>query len=588
MKKFLLLALTFCSIYVQLGAQCVPKLLNCNQLNKVCDYASNNSDLWNQIYWWDPFNLVHDLAESATDINLPVLDTCTGNSLSIRCLLFLDLDRDGLQETVVDSDSFPAAGTVNYNNAFNPNYSGGTSRVFDGRPLPNNFKWHFAIKTVELGDSINYSLQWASEIAPDLFLTPELPNGNHKVRWILTNSDGFSQTCERDVSVKDCKPPVVVCLNGLSANVLPTQMITLWASDFLQYTVDNTSPTNLIKLGIRKEGTGTGFPVDALGNPVSQVSFDCSELGTHAVELWVIDVEGNADYCVTNAIIEDNLDFCGDPQSAIQACAKTACSNGDYLEETAFDFAIHSPNVPPYNYFELGGCASLNLPLPANTEILITPNNDGNPLNGVTTFDMVMLQQILDGLDEFDSPYAWIAADANNDKVVDSLDIVECKNLILGIYTDLPNSSSWRFIDKNHVFPSPNPLSAPFPESILVNSSNLPAEDPEFVAVKMCDITCLNLVGFYEQAADKQSQIGTPEPNPTAQNSFIPLQLLRAASLRLEVSDFTGRLIFRNELNLPEGPALLEIPASSMPQAGGYIWRIRLDSEEKTGKIIRF
>lgn len=588
MKKFLLLALTSCSIFAQLSAQCVPKLLNCNQLIQVCDYTSNHADLWNQTYWWDPLQETHDLAETAADLNLAVLDTCPGNSLTVRCLLFLDLDRDGLQETVVDSDSFPAAGIVNFNNAFNPNYSGGTPRVFDGRPLPDNFKWHFAIKTVELGDSTNFSLQWAAEIAPDLFLTPELPNGNHKVRWIVTNSNGLSQTCERDVWVKDCKPPTIVCLNGLVANVLSTQTSMLWATDFLQYTLDNTSPSPLIKLGIRKEGTGTGFPVHGMGNPVTQVTFDCSELGTHAVELWAMDVEGNADYCVTYVIIEDNLGFCVDPPVAIEACAKIACAEDEFLEETVFDFTLNSPFIPPASYFEVGGCAILNLPLPANSEVLITPTIDDNPLNGVTTYDMVLLQQILDGIDEFDNPYAWIAADANNDKVVDSLDIVECKNLILGIYTELPNSSSWRFVDKNHIFPSPNPLSAPFPESVVVSSNNLPAENITFVAVKMCDISCLNVVGFYEQTANEQAQIGTPEPNPTEQNAFIPLQLPNAAQLRLEVSDFTGRLVYRNELSLPEGPALLEIPASALPNAGGYVWRVQVEEQTKSGKLIRY
>ncbi|MBK6995210.1 MAG: hypothetical protein IPH31_09875 [Lewinellaceae bacterium] len=88
---------------------------------------------------------------------------------------------------------------------------------------------------------------------------------------------------------------------------MPTQMIQLWASDFLQYADDNVTPGGQIKIGIRKAGTGAGFPFDGNGNPVTSVIFNCDELGAQIVELWAIDVAGNADYCETFIIIQDNL-----------------------------------------------------------------------------------------------------------------------------------------------------------------------------------------------------------------------------------------------------------------------------------------
>jgi len=33
---------------------------------------------------------------------------------------------------------------------------------------------------------------------------------------------------------------------------------------------------------------------------------------------------------------------------------------------------------------------------------------------------------------------------------------VEIRKLILGLYTDLPNNKSWRFVDHAFVFPNPN------------------------------------------------------------------------------------------------------------------------------------
>jgi hypothetical protein len=65
-----------------------------------------------------------------------------------------------------------------------------------------------------------------------------------------------------------------------------------------------------LKLGIRKCGQGTGFPVDANGNPITNVNFTCDELGTQCVELWAIDLAGNADYCETYVIVQDNAGNC--------------------------------------------------------------------------------------------------------------------------------------------------------------------------------------------------------------------------------------------------------------------------------------
>jgi hypothetical protein len=61
--------------------------------------------------------------------------------------------------------------------------------------------------------------------------------------------------------------------------------------------------------------------------------------------------------------------------------------------------------------------------------------------------------------------------------------------LILGIYTELPNNTSWRFVDKSFNFPNVNnPFAAQFPEnkSIVNLSTNLLNED--FVSVKVGDV----------------------------------------------------------------------------------------------------
>jgi len=582
MYKFLLPVLALLVIPQGISAQCEPQLLDCGAAVQACDLSYNDPQYWNEPYWWDNLIQTHDLAEAKIDLSLEVKDTCLSGGLSVRCLLFLDLNGDGVQETLVDSDSFP----LNSNTIFYYNInSGGSARNFDERPVPYNQKWRFALKTSVSGDTSSVGLRWTTEANPNVFELPELPYGSHKVRWIVTNSVGAVKTCEKTFVVKDCKAPTLVCLNGLSVNIMPTQMIQLWASDFLQYTEDNVTPIGQIKTGIRKTGTGTGFPVDAIGNPITNVTFNCDELGTQSVELWAIDGAGNADFCETYVIVLDNLGNCVNLTDSFQVCAKTACGEG--VEEASFSLS-GPPVLPPFWFGTSNayGCLSTPPNVPIGPGLILSAEKDDNPLWGVSQLDFVTIQNHIDGIDFFDTPYQWVAADANSDKVIDSFDIIECRKLSLGIYTQLPNNHSWRFVDKEYVFPVPNPLSAPIPETITVDFSNPPFA-PEFVAVKICDLSCGNLVGFYDIEPENQHLIGSPQPNPTNEGALLPLQLLGAETVLLEVMDYSGRLLFRSEISLPAGPALLEIPASAMPQSGVYVWRVRAGAVAESGKMLR-
>ena len=101
---------------------------------------------------------------------------------------------------------------------------------------------------------------------------------------------------------------------------------------------------------------------------------------------------------------------------------------------------------------------------------------------------MLISRHIL-GLEPLGSPYKMIAADANKSGSITTFDIVELRKLILGIYQELPNNTSWRFVDKAFVFPNPNnPFQTLFPENIT--SANVQADQmhDDFVAVKIGDV----------------------------------------------------------------------------------------------------
>lgn len=472
-----------------------------------CDETPNNPQLWNESYWWDAVHGLHDLCEGPADLSITATDACSGANINISFLLFLDLDGDGSMETVLNSNNLPATpGIVNFNNLGNPNYSGGDPRVFDGRGVSTDLKYRWALHQTINGSSRTASVQWKTfsqlPTPANPFglsgIVPEIPYGTHKIKWTVTDGCGNEETCEYTFVVKDCKPPTVVCLNGLSVNIMPTGMITMWALDFLQYAEDNCTPPtstvpspNQLKFAIRKAGTGNGFPVDALGNPITSVTFDCTELGDQPVELWAQDAAGNASFCQTYVTVQDPDGACQPDVPKIAGVLKTEMD--DPVEDASMNLQGTPPNggapVDLTDMTDDNGVFSFANALPMGSNFTLTPLKDDNQLNGVSTFDLVLISKHILGLEPLNSPYKMIAADANKSNSITTYDIVEIRKLILGMYDELPDNTSWRFVDKNFVFPNPaNPFEVQFPESVSVLNMQSGSLNSDFVAIKTGDV----------------------------------------------------------------------------------------------------
>ena len=119
----------------------------------------------------------------------------------------------------------------------------------------------------------------------------------------------------------------------------------------------------------------------------------------------------------------------------------------------------------------------------------ITPYSNADPVNGVSTFDAVLIVQHILGTNLLDSPYKLIAGDIDNSQDVAWPDTVDLREVILNISADFPNNTSWRFVDEAFVFPDPtNPWLTAFPESINVNNSSMDLSNLNFIGIKVGDV----------------------------------------------------------------------------------------------------
>jgi len=477
----------------------------------VNDLTPNDPQFYNANYFWDPIVETHDLCEAPGELTITASDACSGTDVNFSYLLFIDIDQNGTMETVISSNNLPGFNNINVGNAGNPNFTGGTPSAFDFRPVPSNQKYGFALQTTVSGGKKTARVAWNTLQSQNSYVTPQFPHGRHKIKWFVNDNCGNESVCEYIIEVRDGKAPTVVCINGLSVNIMPTGMITLWDTDFLQYKEDNcTAPASKIVTGIRRAGAGTGFPRDAQGNPITNVNFTCADIGTQEVELWGEDLAGNADFCLTYVIVQDPNGICT-PGSAATVAGTLKTEDNKGVEDSDVKLDGQNPAGPPFSMFQqsgTNGSYAFSNAVPMFSNYTVTPTNDKNPLNGVSTYDLVLISKHILGLEPLNTPYKMIAADVNKSGSITTFDIVEARKLILGIYTDLPSNTSWRFVDKSFKFPNmDNPFQTSFPEVITVAQMLASDMDENFVGVKVGDVNGSAIANTLSSADDRS--VGT-------------------------------------------------------------------------------
>ena len=138
----------------------------------------------------------------------------------------------------------------------------------------------------------------------------------------------------------------------------------------------------------------------------------------------------------------------------------------------------------------------------------ITPDRTDDPMNGITTYDLILLGQHLLEINTLDSPYKIIAADVNESGHISSLDMIELRRLILQITDEFSSGKSWTFVDAGYNFPQPtNPFATTFPTAYNINHLDN-NEHINFVGVKLGDLNGSANPSLL-QAGDTRSSDGT-------------------------------------------------------------------------------
>jgi len=292
--------------------------------------------------------------------------------------------------------------------------------------------------------------------------------GVHSITWVVEDRCGNATTCTQTINVRDRKKPTPYCLSEVTTVIMPsTGMIDIWASDFDLGSFDNCPGD--IRLSFSSSVNNTS------------VTFDCDQVGLQILELWVTDAAGNQDFCTTQINIQANEGCDGS-----RIAGSVAAENNAAVEEVTVVLQnMGSNETLEFTTQQTGSYQFINIDQGADYEV--TAERNDNHRNGVNTLDIVKIQRHILQLEELETPYQLIAADATNDGRVKASDLLEIRKLVLGVKSEFTSNNSWRFVDAKQGFADPkDPF--PFAEAISVSQFTESDMDNDFMAVKIGDV----------------------------------------------------------------------------------------------------
>jgi len=359
---------------------------------------------------------------------------------------------------------------------------------------------------------------------PKFKVTKPYPLGAHAFVLEVFDGCGNTSVTRLPFEVVDCKAPNPICINGLSLPLEPVAAgtdidddgvedlgtATIWATDFLvSLQSDCLGP---VRYSINRRG-------DTPNVNQTSLTFTCADLGTQIVEIYGWDNAGNPyavqpdgtvggpnyDHCETFIIVQSNgVNPCGITTGSSAVAGIIETEN----HQPVANVGVHvSGGATTSSLTDASGAYFLN-GLEADYDYTVTPQLNTDPLNGVSTFDLVFISKHILNEQLLDSPYKMIAADINRSGNITTADLIQLRRMILLLDTEFPNNTSWRFVPRSFVFPNPaTPFAYGFPE--LININNLPASllsNQDFVAVKIGDVNGSVVTNFDENLTDRQQE----------------------------------------------------------------------------------
>ncbi len=356
--------------------------------------------------------------------------------VGIFCLITIGIKAQGI--TINNCTEFPVC------MPFNSCTSATASIWLDASTTCFNQNVNFTYK-VDFGNDGTFEIQDMGDT-----VTQNFPIGLSRISWRATSNCGHVATCNQVISVKDCQAPNLICRNGITQSLDNNCSMIVSAQQFVLTATDNCTPSNQLVYGLRKAGTGTGFP------PHDTISYHLCDNGTNIVEMWIKDAVGNINQCANYVLVQDNSNFCPCIQTTdltIKGCARTSTNTKLNTYRVHALVQGSGTGVANVNKQEvvtsLDSCFTMpisGLPAGLNGTVRLRAARTDMMTNGVTAYDLVLISRHILNLEPMTTIYQVLAADVNRSQTVTTFDIVEIRKTILGTKDTFPAVPAWQFI----------------------------------------------------------------------------------------------------------------------------------------------
>ena len=367
-------------------------------------------------------------------------------------------------------------------------------------------------------------------------VTISIPDGvagsksQHRIEWNVSDGCGNQSSVTSYFTIEDKKAPTPFCLDVGTA-VMSDGTVEIWAIDFENKSFDNcTADDELLftftdvpppprcddeydsntqrmwyngtfwyfdsseieedeqECGVT--GAGEYMNIEDYGGDIhiwqpalrsSGKVFtrdDITPTGFVTVPIYVWDGCANVDFCSVEVRLIDN-------GGGVSVSGIVATENRDRVSGATAELMTDDPRFPLQVITDAEGRYMFD-DAPMSQDYSVSGSKDGDDANGVSTLDLLIIQRHILGISPLESPYKQIAADVNGDNKINGVDLVELRKLVLGIYTEFPQSDSWRLVDAGQVLDVENPWNYQTTRTISDLGGDMMAED--FIGVKVGDV----------------------------------------------------------------------------------------------------
>nr|MBS0037738.1 choice-of-anchor B family protein [Saprospiraceae bacterium] len=289
----------------------------------------------------------------------------------------------------------------------------------------------------------------------------EFPVGISTVLWTVTDLCS-EQVCGFEVEVLDSTSPLVNCPAD-TAVVVPVGVDSVYL-ELEQATASDNCGVMSITNNYNSGGANASdhYPLD-----------------TTWVVFTAVDSAGNESECTTQMVVSWDV---GSGEFAIGGTVESIY--GGKMKDVKLSItgdltdSVFTDSLGKYS-----------IVVDEGSDLTITPTLEEGWLPGLSTFDLVLIQKHILHLERLDSPYLIIAADANDDGKVNTMDLILLQNIILGNLLEIAGNTPWRFIPQEYVFDDPeDPLVENWPESKDYTDHNENLSGENWLGIKVGDI----------------------------------------------------------------------------------------------------